>query len=188
MKTLEYYRSLQYKMIIDYEPDDNVFVVRFPELPGCIAHGETPEEAVKMASKVKDGWLEAALEDGWDMPEPQARIEASGRVTVRMPKSLHRDVLELAGSEGISLNQLLVSFIARGLGRKAAVREGERAFSSWRIDSFHNAFSSWRETLGGAIVFGKAELDLSSADAIVYLEPKAYGPPNIIRRPTISDA
>ena len=122
MKSLDHYKSLHYKVVIDYDAEDSVFVVRFPELPGCVADGETEAEALSLALKMKDSWLETAYNTGWDMPEPRKPVEANGRVTVRMPKSLHRDVLEMAEADGISLNQLLVTFISREVGRKEAVR------------------------------------------------------------------
>jgi predicted RNase H-like HicB family nuclease len=39
--------QVHYSMIIQWDSRDNIFVVRVPELPGCVMHGETYEEAVK---------------------------------------------------------------------------------------------------------------------------------------------
>ena len=73
-KTLEYYQNLPYSMTLIYFPEeksgDNAWVIRFPDLPGCIMHGETPEEALRKGLEVKNEWLKAALEEGWEMPEP----------------------------------------------------------------------------------------------------------------------
>lgn len=57
----------KYTMIFEYEEKDKFWFVKFPELPGCIAHGDTPEEALKNALEVKEDWLRIAKKDGWDI-------------------------------------------------------------------------------------------------------------------------
>lgn len=114
-KDLNYYKSLHYKMVIGYDSAEEVYVVRFPDLPGCIMHGETAEEAVRLGSQVKDEWLELAFSKGWTIPEPPADLETTGRLTLRLPKSLHKKVIDRAEGEGVSQNQLILSFIAEGL-------------------------------------------------------------------------
>ena len=54
MKTIKDYKKLNYRMDFEFEPEDGVYVVKFPELPGCIAHGETPQKALKEAIAVKN--------------------------------------------------------------------------------------------------------------------------------------
>jgi predicted RNase H-like HicB family nuclease len=130
MKNLEYYKTLKYRMLIEFEPDDNAYFVKFPELPGCIAHGETPEAAVKTAMQVKDEWLETALESGWTIPEPTAPVDASGRITVRTLKSLHEKLVNRAEQEGISLNQLILTYLAQGLERDTAAQKIEQAIDN----------------------------------------------------------
>jgi antitoxin HicB len=119
-KDLNYYRSLRYKMVIDYDADEEVYVVRFPHLPGCIMHGETVEEAAKLGLQVKDEWIELALSKGWSIPEPPADLETTGRLTVRLPKSTHKKVIDRAEEERVSQNQLILSFIEQGLEKAAA--------------------------------------------------------------------
>ena len=48
---------------LEYCHDDNIWFVTFPDLPGCMADGETEEEAIKMANIIKDEWLEVAFEE-----------------------------------------------------------------------------------------------------------------------------
>lgn len=115
MKSLEGYKSQHFRMIIEYSQEDNVHVVRFPDLPGCIAHGETPEKAVEYALKVKNDWLEEAYNSGWTLPEPASTPESSGRITLRVPKYLHRRLIDRTELEGVSLNQLILSYVAEGL-------------------------------------------------------------------------
>ena len=64
MKTIDEYMAMNYKLTIVEDPDEGGFVAFYPELPGCITCGETPEEATDNALDAKRAWLEAALEDG----------------------------------------------------------------------------------------------------------------------------
>ena len=60
----------KYSMIMSWSEDDHAYIVSVPELPGCMADGKTPEEAVKQAQIVIDLWIETALEDGEVIPKP----------------------------------------------------------------------------------------------------------------------
>ena len=60
----------KYSMIMSWSDEDQAYIVSVPELPGCMADGKTPEEAVKQAQIVIDLWIESALEDGEEIPEP----------------------------------------------------------------------------------------------------------------------
>ena len=60
----------EYSVFIQYDPVDEIFVVSMPELPGCMAHGETKEKALKEIETAKELWIETALEDGQTIPEP----------------------------------------------------------------------------------------------------------------------
>lgn len=127
MKSLEHYKKLNYKMVIYYDREEAVFFVEFPELPGCIAEGNTAEEAVKNAKRVKNEWVKTALEAGWKIPEPTVSIETSGRLTLRLPKSIHKKLIDRSEEEGVSLNQLLLTYISEGLERISAKDYLEKA-------------------------------------------------------------
>lgn len=60
----------EYSIFMQYDPIDKIFVASIPELPGCMAHGETREEALKEIDIAKDLWIETALEDGEKIPSP----------------------------------------------------------------------------------------------------------------------
>lgn len=120
MKDLKNYTGYNYRMVLYYDQEEKVYFVEFPELTGCMAEGLTPEKAVKNALKVKDEWIKAALEAGWDIPKPVAQTEVSGRTTLRLPKHMHQKLLATAQSEGVSLNQLVLTYIAAGLERTSA--------------------------------------------------------------------
>lgn len=63
--------SIKYELIIYWSEDDHSFVVEVPELPGCMADGETYEQAVANARQVIDEWIETARELGRQVPEPK---------------------------------------------------------------------------------------------------------------------
>ncbi|MCR4716525.1 MAG: type II toxin-antitoxin system HicB family antitoxin [Lachnospiraceae bacterium] len=71
MKTIDDYIHLSYKLEVIGDPDEGGYVVSYPDLPGCISSGETIEEAVNNIHDAKKAWIEAALEDGVNIPEPR---------------------------------------------------------------------------------------------------------------------
>lgn len=66
--------SIRYELIIYWSDDDQAFVVQVPELPGCMADGETYEQAVANAQRVIEEWIETARELGRPIPEPKGRL------------------------------------------------------------------------------------------------------------------
>lgn len=61
-----------YELIIDWSDDDQCYVVKVPDLPGCMAHGKTRQQAVKMAEEAVELWIETAKEDGVSVPKPRS--------------------------------------------------------------------------------------------------------------------
>ena len=104
------------------EDDDAGWVAEVRELDGCIAQGRTHDELFENIERAMTAWLDDALEAGDPIPEPHEEPTYSGRVLVRMPPWLHRDLARAAGREGVSLNQLVVSLLAHGAG---AVTNGD---------------------------------------------------------------
>ena len=92
MKTQNDYLKMSYRMEIVEDKDEGGFVVSFPELPGCITSGETIESAIKNALDAKKTWLEAAIEDGIEIHEPDSLEDYSGQFKLRIPRSLHRSL------------------------------------------------------------------------------------------------
>ncbi len=113
MKTLNEYMALPYKMEIVEDKEEGGFVVSFPDLPGCITCGETIESAVANARDAKKAWLEAALEEGIIIHEPDSIDDYSGQFKLRIPKSLHRLLAEHSKKEGISMNQYCLYLLSR---------------------------------------------------------------------------
>ena len=115
MKTLDYYLSLPYKLEIIPDMVEGGYTARYPELPGCLTCGENLESVTANAAEAKRAWLEAALEDGLAINEPDAayKDDYSGQFKLRIPKSLHRTLALQAKHEGISMNQYCMYLLSQ---------------------------------------------------------------------------
>ena len=61
----------KYEVILYWSNEDGAFVAEVPELPGCTAHGDTQEAALKHAQEVIALWIDTAREFGRPIPEPK---------------------------------------------------------------------------------------------------------------------
>lgn len=106
------------------EPDEGWFV-HVREWPGCMSQADTAEEALANIQEVIPLWLEGALESDYEIPEPRGVDEYSGRFMVRVPRSLHRSLAELAEREAVSLNLLVNAALAAFVGQEQQGKAGE---------------------------------------------------------------
>jgi antitoxin HicB len=115
-KDMSYYMELPYRIELLPDEDETSYTAVIPALKGCMAFGETPGEAIEMLDEAKRLWIETALDKGWPIPEPEedSARSYSGRFNVRLPRYLHRELVELAEAEGTSLNQLVVALLSQG--------------------------------------------------------------------------
>jgi len=63
----------RYEIIIFWSEEDGAFVADVPELPGCMAHGGSYEEALANARQAMALWIESAVEDGQPVPQPRGQ-------------------------------------------------------------------------------------------------------------------
>ena len=61
----------KYEIIIYWSSEDEAFIAEVSELPGCMAHGGTPEDALKNAKEAIQLWIDTAKEFGDVIPEPK---------------------------------------------------------------------------------------------------------------------
>lgn len=66
--------TLRYEMIVYWSDEDQAFIVEAPELPGCMADGQTCQEAVSNAEVVIQEWIETAKSLGGPIPEPKSGL------------------------------------------------------------------------------------------------------------------
>lgn len=112
-KALSYYLALRYPVQIVEQAEGGYFVM-VPDLPGCMSQGETIEEAIGAVQEARQTWLEEAYKSGMEIPLPEEERQYSGKFVVRVPRSLHGQLARAAESEGVSLNQYLVSVLSAG--------------------------------------------------------------------------
>lgn len=63
----------KYEIIIYWSNEDQAYVAEVPELPGCMAHGDTHESALANANEAILLWIETAKEFGDPVPEPKGQ-------------------------------------------------------------------------------------------------------------------
>ena len=63
-------KAAGYTVLIVWSQDDEAFIARALELPGCVAHGETREEAVEQIQIAIENWVDAAKAMGRKVPQP----------------------------------------------------------------------------------------------------------------------
>jgi predicted RNase H-like HicB family nuclease len=71
-KPLEHYLNLEYPAVLVAEPEGR-YTAFHPDLEGCVAVGETPEEALSNLEEARRLWLETAYEHGDEIPLPSTR-------------------------------------------------------------------------------------------------------------------
>ena len=64
----------KYEIIIYWSEEDGAFVAEVPELPGCMADGQTYQEALSNAEQIIREWIETATEEGRLIPQPKGRL------------------------------------------------------------------------------------------------------------------
>ena len=64
----------KYEIIIYWSNEDNAYLAEVPELPGCMADGETSRKALANVEKVIAEWVQTAKTLGREIPEPRGRL------------------------------------------------------------------------------------------------------------------
>ncbi len=131
LKDFEYYMSLNYP--IKYWNDDDGFFIEIPDLPGCMTFCEEFGQINEMAEDAKKSWISSRLEKGLEIPEPRNEEDFSGKILLRLAKSLHRTLSNQAKREGVSLNQHILGL----LSGKSSIAEVENRVIG-RIEEMSN--------------------------------------------------
>jgi predicted RNase H-like HicB family nuclease len=64
----------RYEIILYWSAEDAAFIAEVPELPGCMAHGESQDDALHHVQEAMAAWIEVAHEIGRSIPEPRGRL------------------------------------------------------------------------------------------------------------------
>lgn len=105
------------------DEDGGGYMITFPDLPGCMSDGETMEETLANGRDAFNSWIAAQMDMHRQIPAPTHYDEEGKPVKFvqRLPRSLHASLQARAKAEGVSLNTLVLTLIAEGLG----MREGK---------------------------------------------------------------
>ena len=61
----------KYEIILYWSNEDVAFIAGVPELPGCMAHGDSQAEALRHVNEAMQLWIDTAREFGDSIPEPK---------------------------------------------------------------------------------------------------------------------
>jgi antitoxin HicB len=119
--TLERYAGLPYHLSVVREGDEKEkpWMASVEELPGCTSRGKTADEAVSGVQAAMLEWIRVALEEGREIPEPRSTASHSGRLLLRMPRTLHGELTRAAERESVSLNQFINDTLASAVAWRA---------------------------------------------------------------------
>ena len=105
-------------------PDDGGgFLFTMPDIPGVVGDGPTEAAAIKDGREAFLTTVSALMDMGREVPVPTltaqdfAPLSASGKFVARVPRSMHIQLAARAKTEGVSLNTLVITLIAEGMGR-----------------------------------------------------------------------
>lgn len=121
MRNLEYYMNLDYTLKVSPDTDydgTKYFIASYEELDGLVGTGESIEEAIDDLLDVKESWFELNIELGRVIPIPIEKNDVENtsiKTTLRLPRSLDKDLSIYAENEGISKNTAITLFVQRGL-------------------------------------------------------------------------
>ena len=107
--------SLEYPFTMSplSEDEGGGYLIEFPDLPGCMSDGETPEEAIRNGADAVRCWIEAMREAGRPIPAP-SKAAVSAR-TVAIPGRVYRMLAEEARLQGLSVEAFVNATMISGL-------------------------------------------------------------------------
>lgn len=180
----------RYSRHVAWSPEDACFVATVAEFPQISAFGDSVAEAIEELGVVLESVVEIYEEDGKQLPEPLFKEQPdlpSGKFQLRVPRHVHKRLADEARREGTSLNLLVNSFIAEGLGRREALQRlnvyelAQRTSAGSRRPNWSHDASGAGVVVAGAVTDGPKWLRASlrqdavrvnsSADTVI-LRPK----------------
>lgn len=141
-----------HSIVVQWSDEDQGFIANVPELPGLSAFGDTPEIAIKELESAKKLFIESMVTDGESVPEPEVLKPFSGQLRLRLPKSLHASLVQIAQTEGISLNTYIINLLSERNAYKRVckdiqlLRSEVSTFQNWAITTISQTKVFFRST------------------------------------------
>lgn len=161
--------------------EDGGYVATIQEFAGCIAEGDTADEAVKNLEAAAESWIEARLEQNQPIPDPVLLYGYSGKIALRIPRGIHKQIAELAMAEGTSINQLILTAVSSYVGANGVVANACKQLS-YRIQQtqvLRALPANAPVTMGTASIFrmpaGSASFPVVDSVKVMYLEGHKNG-------------
>lgn len=95
------------------------YLIEYPDIPGVMSDGDPPEQAISNGRDALRSAILTLQEFADPVPAPGTPTAASGQ---RVPRTIHARLTERARQEGVSLNALVSTMIAEGLGIRQSKR------------------------------------------------------------------
>lgn len=122
-QTLEYYMDLPYTLTIEGGGESG-FEASVLELPGCIAQGETQEEALRRVRVSQSEWLRQALDNGLEIPVPSVLHEAiEAAITLKNEEQSETNLEMLQLLQQIKDGKMSIDEAVRIVSGKEAIQE-----------------------------------------------------------------
>jgi len=114
MTPAEYLKQPYSRLVVP--ESDGTFRGEILEFPGCIAAGDTASETLSKLEDVAESWVQSMLDRGQHIPEPLEVNNYSGKMVLRLSKSLHRKAAIVARMDGVSLNSFIANCVSERVG------------------------------------------------------------------------
>lgn len=105
--------SPRYEVSITWSPEDQCYIAAVPELPGCMTHGATMQEAAVRAREAITVYIESLVARGLPVPVPLSEQRFSGKIPLRVDPVLHRNLAVKARRQRLSLNKYIESVLRK---------------------------------------------------------------------------
>lgn len=155
------------------------FTATIHELPGCIAEGDTAEQALEQLESVAHSWMASATANGYPITPPIDYEGASGKIALRISRRLHQLAAERAALEGVSLNQFIGNALASYLGQQDGMRHLAKQLEHALASSMHAFYVTLydtrirREASSVRTFIGRTDSQMlgSSTDKLLFITP-----------------
>jgi len=131
----------KYSFVIQWSDEDGEYVATCPEFPGLSAFGEDEEEAIREGKTALEGMIQAYKKKNIPLPVPRKEEHYSGQFRVRIPKSQHRQLSEMARDDNVSLNTMVIIAIARLVEAHAITQATNRMIYNWNPGALYSLWS-----------------------------------------------
>lgn len=104
---IDYYMNLNWTYRFEWSIEDQCYVATIAELNGCVADGETIEEATKEIKDALFSYVSACIEADYNIPEPLKPSDYKGQIPYRTTSEKHYKLAQRAKSTGKSINSII---------------------------------------------------------------------------------